>query len=227
VGVAGKTVGAWRWWGCGMVKRIVPFAVVSFVLLAASGAVCQDERRSLPDAPAVQGATQTQKVNIFAEEERLPLKFGGMGAPARGIRQGEFVFADKAFSNQKEPDAILRKYLYPSPMRPQPGYRSESSSLMGRATYAASRTLVSRDYSGKARLNTSYLLRTLTSVAKDAASTPYWRRSVGEPFSDFGSMVGNDAGMNLWHEFGPSIEQLLKNHTPKFVSRIEERVGRK
>jgi hypothetical protein len=30
--------------------------------------------------------------------------------------------------------------------------------------------------------------------------------------------------MNLWHEFGPAIEQLMKNHTPRFVSRIEERI---
>jgi len=98
-------------------------------------------------------------------------------------------------------------------------------SLMGRATYAASRPLITRDYSGKSKLNTSYLLRTLTAVARDTASTPYWKRSRAEPFSDFGSTIGNDAGMNLWHEFGPGVEQLLKSHTPKFVSRIEERIG--
>jgi hypothetical protein len=82
-----------------------------------------------------------------------------------------------------------------------------------------------RDVSGRAKLNTSYLLRTLTSVAKDTASTPYWRRSLGAPFGDFGSTVGSDAGMNLWHEFGPSIEQLMKSHALKFVSRIEERIN--
>jgi hypothetical protein len=87
--------------------------------------------------------------------------------------------------------------------------------------------VVRRDETGKARLNTSYLLRTLTSVAKDAASTPYWRRHLADPFSDFGSTVGNDAGMNLWHEFAPGIEHLAKNHTPAFVSRIEERIGHK
>jgi hypothetical protein len=62
----------------------------------------------------------------------------------------------------------------------------------------------------------------LTSVAKDTASTPYWRRRVGEPFSDFGSTIGNDVGMNVLHEFEPAIKQLLKNHTPKFVTAIEE-----
>ncbi len=98
---------------------------------------------------------------------------------------------------------------------------------MGRATYAASRTVVVKDATGKARLNTSYLLRTLTSVAKDAASTPYWRRHAADPFSDYGSTVGNDVGMNLWREFAPGIEHLTKNHTPEFVSRIEERIVHK
>jgi hypothetical protein len=84
---------------------------------------------------------------------------------------------------------------------------------------------VTRDDSGKGRLNTSYLLRALASAAADTASHPYWRRSIGQPFSDFGSTVGNDAGMNLWQEFRPEIEQIMKSHTPRFVSRIEARVG--
>jgi hypothetical protein len=28
--------------------------------------------------------------------------------------------------------------------------------------------------------------------------------------------------MNVLHEFEPAIKQLLKNHTPKFVTAIEE-----
>jgi hypothetical protein len=100
-------------------------------------------------------------------------------------------------------------------------------SLMGRATFAASRTVITRDPSGKGKLNTSYFLGVLTSALAHTAYRPYWRRSVGAPFSDFGSTVGNDAGMNLWHEFGPGIQQMMKSHTPKFVERIEESVGRR
>jgi len=98
---------------------------------------------------------------------------------------------------------------------------------MGRATYAGSRIFVRRDEFGKSRLNTSYLLRALTSMAAATAARPYWRRSLGEPFGDFGSTVGNEAGMNLWHEFRPGIEQLLKSHTPRFVSVIKERMAQK
>ena len=201
-----------------MVKRIAAVGVVSFVLLAACEAVCQNVRHSLPDAPSVRAATQEQNFNVFIEQARLPLKYGTM-------RQSGFATSYKAAFNQKESNPIFVKFLYPSMLKQQPGYSSSGSSLMGRTTYATSRIFVMRDGSGKSRMNTSYLLRALTSVAADTASRPYWRRSFAEPFSDFGSTVGNDTGMNLWHEFGPGIKQLMKSHTPKFVSKIEERIG--
>jgi hypothetical protein len=90
------------------------------------------------------------------------------------------------------------------------------------AAEIAAATLITRDDFGKATLNTSYLLRMLTSVAKDTASTPYWRRRFADPVSDLGSTIGNDVGMNVLHEFEPGIENLLKNHTPKFVTAMEE-----
>jgi len=208
-----------------MVKRIPSIEVVSSVLLAVCWAVCQDARQSLPDAPSVQAATEKRNFNKFTEEARSALSFGSIGRNADVTRQLLFADPDKAVPSRKDPDAIFRKYLYPTQQKQASGYRTSSrNSLMGRATSAASRTLIARDDSGKARLNTAYLLHTLTVVAKDAASTPYWRRSPAGPFSDFGSSVGNDAGSNLWREFRPGIQQLMKSHTPRFVFRIEERV---
>jgi hypothetical protein len=207
-----------------MLKRIA--TIVSFVLLAAYAAVCQDARQSLPDAPSVKAATQEPDLHGYIEGAGSPVKVGAMGGITGAIRQGGFTALDWAAFSQKDPNTIFAKYLYPSSTNRQSAYRSlRSASVMGRATYAASSPLIMRDVSGRAKLNTSYLLRTLTSVAKDTASTPYWRRSLGAPFGDFGSTVGSDAGMNLWHEFGPSIEQLMKSHALKFVSRIEERIN--
>ena len=95
---------------------------------------------------------------------------------------------------------------------------------MGRATDAASRILVTRDQSGRPRLNTSYFLRVATSVAAHSASRTYRARSGTAPLGDFGSTVGNDAGMNLLHEFGPAVRKMATGHLPEFVSRIEERI---
>ena len=170
-----------------------------------------------------------QKSNVFFEEARSALKFGAMGGRVTLMRQDGFAAPEKAASRQRESNNVLKQYLNSSVLlNQQSSYHSSSSnSLMGRATYAGSRIFVRRDEFGKTRLNTLYLLRTLGSMAAATASRPSWRRSLGEPFGDFGSTVGNDAGINLWHEFRPGIEQLMKSHTPKFVSRIKDRIDHK
>ena len=212
-----------------MAKPIVTsVGIVSLMLLAACGAVCQTPKPPLPDAPSVQVSTDTQKSTAFVEQERS-LKLGMVDGNRGVVRQGALaIFSERTISSPKESKTIFDKYLSAPSAKRLPGYHSTSDgSLMGRATYAASRIFVTRDESGKGRLNTSYLLRTLTSVAATTASRPYWRRSPTGSVSDFGSTVGNDAGMNVWHEFRPGIEQLMKSHTPRFVSRIEERIGQK
>lgn len=211
-----------------MVKRIAPFGVASCVLLAAFGAVCQSLRQSFPDAPSAQDVTPTQKSNLFAEEARSASKFGATGNLSL-MRQSGFAAPGKAVSSERESNNALKQYLNSSVLlKQQLGYHSSSSnSLMGRATYAGSRIFVRRDEFGKTRLNTLYLLRALGSMAAATASRPSWRRSLGGPFGDFGSTVGNDAGMNLWREFRPGIEHLMKSHAPRFVSKIQERIDQK
>jgi hypothetical protein len=211
-----------------MVKRIAPVGVVTFILVAACGALCQNARQSLPDAPSKQITTQERSFNVLILGPSSSSKFRAMGIDAVLMRLGGFSAFNEAVSSQSDSNAILGKYLQPPAPMEQSGYHTWiSESLMGRAKYAASRIFVTRDDSGKVRMNTSYLLRALSSVAAATASRPYWRRPLEAPFSDFGSTVGNDVGMNLWHEFGPGIQQLMKSHTPKFVSKVEERVGHK
>ncbi len=213
--------------GPDMTKRIASFGVASCVLLAAFGAVSQTLHQASPDGPCAECNSST-KSNLFTEEARSSPRFSTMGGKAGLMRQGRFAAPAKALSSQRESSNVLKQYLNSSVLRQQSGYRSSSSlSLMGRATYAGSRIFVTRDAFGKSRFNTSYLLRALGSMAAATASRPYWRRSVGEPFGDFGSTVGNEAGMNLWHEFRPGIEQLMKSHTPRFVSTIKERIDHK
>jgi hypothetical protein len=210
----------------GVVNRIAPVAVVSFVLVAVCAAVCQNADQSLPDAPSKQIAPQEQNFNEFILEARSRSKLGALGIDPALMRRGGFAAFNEPVFNQTDSNTIIVRYFEPPPPK-QSYHTSSSGSMIGRATYAASRIFFTRDDSGKGRLNTSYLLRTLTSVAASTASRPYWRRPLGAPFSDFGSTVGNDAGMNLWHEFGPGIQQLMKSHAPKFISRIEERVSQK
>ncbi|MFZ0816630.1 MAG: hypothetical protein WAM78_13980 [Candidatus Sulfotelmatobacter sp.] len=211
-----------------MVKRFALVEVVSFALLVVCTAACQNRLRPLPDAPSVQSSSQTQDLNVFFDLWRSPLISRGMPDYEAVESQRDFGTGYEALSHQKQSRTIFDKYLLPSSHKQQMhDYSLINRSLMGRATHAATRIIITRDETGRARLNATYLLRAATSVAADTASTPYWKRSVGEPFSDFGSTVGGDAGMNVWHEVGPGLQHLMKSHAPKFVSRIEEHIVRR
>ena len=224
-----------------MVKRTAPIRVVSLILLAACGALGQKRPsadllqglqfegsnspevqrpemgtwRSLPDAPSViQPPRRAERFPTFVNETGSPLTLGAVGV-STGVIRGT-ILGHVTPGSQPRLTA-----LYPQNLRYRP---STSSSFMGRATYAASRIFIARDRSGKGRLNTSYFLGVLTSVASDTAYRPSWARSTSATFNNFGSTIGSDVGMNAFHEFGPGIRQMLQDHTPKFVSRIETRI---
>lgn len=226
--------------GLVMVK-LVPIRAITFVLLAGCGALCQEreERRVwdvLPDAPST--SAQAERPRNASDEASSPVALA-VDADGAQMRESEresgglsarteLKAVYKGQPVQKEPDDFFGKYLYPSLLRRNLSYHpSTSSGFMGRAAYAASRIFITRDDTGRGRLNTSYFLAVLSSALVHTAYRPYWNRPVSTPFSDFGSTMGNDAGMNVLHEFAPGIQQLMKNHAPRFVSRIEERVSRK
>lgn len=189
---------------------------------------------SLPDAPSAVGATQTGR---FGVKGYSPLKvgWGGVNAGFMGGTGLEHVaplpprlaLVYEAVPAQKESGAFFRRYLEPSLSKRDLRYQASSmNGWMGRATDAASRIFVTRDESGRQRLNGSYFLGVLASVAVHRASRPYWARSNSMPLGDFGSTFGNDAGMNLMHEFGPGLRQAVTGHMPGFVFKIEERMIR-
>jgi hypothetical protein len=232
----------WESHSAGQIKTaMVPLRIISFLLLAACGALCQQGRDkragSLPDAPSLRASAQAETLRTVAGVAGSTLLLGAVGAnsgvtreskPANVTRatQPRFSLLYPVEPIQNESGDFLGRYLYPSLLKRNLNYHpSSSGSWMGRATYAASRIFVTRDDSGRGRLNTSYFLGVLSLAAMHTAYRPYWRRGNSESFSDFGSTIGNDAGMNLFHEFGPGLQQLMKSHAPKFVSRIEERLG--
>ena len=187
---------------------------------------------SLPDAPSVELPTQAEKFHAFVKSARSP--FGAAGVNA-GVMRGtnlqhtgprlrpSFIPSYEMVFTQKESGTFLNRYLYSSLLKRNPRYHpSTSGSFMGRASYAASRILITRDDSGKGRLNTSYFLGVLTSVAIHTARRPYWAQSASTTFNNFGATIGNDAGINLFHEFRPGILHMVKGLAPTFVFRSGE-----
>jgi hypothetical protein len=188
---------------------------------------------SLPDAPSsVQPPAQAERFYPFVRESGT-LGAVGIASAMRGTELGQVTPGPQpsltghyqvAFI-QKQSSTFLGKYLDPSSLKQNARYyASTSDSFVGRASYAVSRIFVTRDDSGKGRLNTRYFLGMLTSVAIHTAYRPYRTRSTSDTFNNFGSTIGSDAGMNVFHEFGPGIRQMVKGFTPKFVSRLGERI---
>jgi hypothetical protein len=200
--------------------------------------VRQQEMRTwklLPDAPSVPPPTQAEKFQRFVDGPRSLSILRAVGFDAGMARATElggvpsgphpsFAAPYRAASVKKKSSTFFGKYLYPSFLKQKLRYHpSTSSSFVGRAAYAASRIFVTRDESGKGKVNSSYFLGVLTSVAVHAAYRPYWARSSSATFNNFGLTIGSDAGMNFLHEFEPGMRQMVKDHAPRFVSKIEER----
>lgn len=225
-----------------MVKLNAPIRVGSFLLWAACGVFSQNppatdlllgsespnapemqrqEMRALPDAPEPVGPpTQAARFLGFVDEVGSPLRLGAGAQPS-----SLSLFQSARVQNESAAGAFLDKYLHsPSPKHDQPQSLSTGGSFVSRTCYSASRVFFTRDDSGKARLNTSYFLEVLTSAAIHTASRPYWARSTSATFDDFGSSIGGDAGINVFHEFEPGIRQIVRGHIPRFVSRIQLRL---
>jgi hypothetical protein len=182
---------------------------------------------SLPDAPSpVQSATQT---GISGQDASSPLTAGALNTGA--IRQAEvgavapggplsFTATHPPLDTQKESGNFWGKYLYSPPLKQDTPYDSAASAsggLMGRVSYAASRIILTRDASGKDRLNTTFFLRAFTAVAMHAASRTYGVQTAASTFNNFGVSIGGDAGMHVYNEFRPDIRHIMKGVNSKFT----------
>jgi hypothetical protein len=201
-----------------------PIRIVSFLLLATCASFSQrpdtlGAESPLPDAPSVQIPAQERP---FLGHDVNPGEFNAVHFDY--LRDLNYDAAGEQ-PGTTESKNFFAKYLSPSASSLAHNasfHGSASDTFIGRATYAASSIVLTHDDNGKSQLNTSYLLRVLTSAVAHSAYRPYWKRHISQPFSDFGSTVGNDAGMNVFHEFEPGILQMVKTHEPRFVSNIEE-----
>jgi hypothetical protein len=202
------------------------FAVLG--LLATCMAVGQErgERRGtnyLPDAPS---AVRSKSETVFRTAMQQSWNSTALAANPAFIVSVATAASYKLDASDEQVSNFLAREL--TAARTSQNFKSvESGGLLGRAISAASSTFITRTPSGQARLNTSYFLGVLTTAVIHTAYRPYWNRPVSTPFSNFGSTVGNDAGVNLLHEFAPGLQQLMKSHTPRFVSRIEADLGHK
>ena len=213
--------------------RLVLIRATVFLCSSACSVLAQQIRQnpswnSLPDAPSANVS------RMLVDETHLSLVSGGVGTGEVEmglVNGGQIALTSFDSLNKQDParedsNDPIERYLYSKLRKRNPSYHSSmSGSFIGRASYAASSIFVTQDESGRSKLNTSYFVGVLSSAFVHTAYRPYWRRSVSEPFSDFGSNIGSDAGMNFLHEFGPGIEHMMKSHAPRLISKIEQSIS--
>lgn len=218
--------------------------IVALVLLTTCAALCESPKvqtstNTIPDTPSV----QNESAQAVATIRRFQQVFDRLRLPAwkqsnEAMSAEHTARFDAGHFDWQQPtpndsqNYWVERLFAPAPGQSNSNHASEGKSLIHRATYAAGSALLTRDDAGTGRLNTSYLLRVLAVTAAHSAATrssytTYLRRQSSWPAGDFGSTIGNDAGMNVFHEFKPGILQLLKSHEPRFVYAIEDRIGNK
>jgi hypothetical protein len=127
----------------------------------------------------------------------------GQGAEGYGKRYGA-DFAD-GLSN-----AIFAKGVFPSLLRQDPRYfRRGEGSFWGRATYAASRVLVTRQDSGRNFFNFSEVFGNAASAGSSLTYYPDSERTAGDFAVRAGVQFGFDAGFDVLKEFYPDITRKL------------------
>ena len=220
-------------------KGTAPIRVISFFLLAACGALCQNtpsaDKASQPDGP-ISSAAQRPETRSWQSLPDAPVPVQPpvqSGAVAlQEIEPDNLTPPPQTSSaapyqmrfSQDQPNDSFKKYLDFQLPKPDPSYApSASSNFLGRATYAASSTFLTHSASGRPRLNTAYFLGMLALAAVHTAYRPYWQRTGSAVAGDFGLTIGSSAGINVFHEFEPAIRSKARSITPKFIYELKER----
>ncbi len=165
--------------------------------------------------------TNHQKLNVFLKRTYSPLTFlstafdagiaqaasdhpaYGQGGQGYGKRYGA-AFADN------ESGVFFQSYLLPTIFHQDPRYyRRPELPVSRRAAYAATRTMITRNDSGRTVLNVSYLAGGLISTSIANTYYPYNERGIDDTMVRWSGGILTDSGLLVLHEFWPDISRRL------------------
>jgi hypothetical protein len=209
-----------------MVTRARATAIALILLLGTSCAQTQIKRplTALPDAPSSHLSTLNDNFRWLGNALDFPIAADVTKSNPEGpalITALRFNPFDQDAVARNQFASFLNKYLYSVPFKTAAYRSSTNGNLLSRSTDAASQLIMTHNDSGDRVLNVRYLIAALTSAAADTARQPSWAQSTSGTFSDFGSNLGSDAGMNVFRQFQPGIRKMLDSHSPGFVRRLE------
>jgi hypothetical protein len=124
-----------------------------------------------------------------------------------------------------ESRAFFGNFLFPVLLHQDPRYfPKRSGTVLGRAWYATTRVLVTRNDNGSESFNYSEVLGAGFSKALSNAYYPDHYRGGWDTTANFLGALQGDATSNLLREFWPDIRNIVHKHAPKRFQALAERM---
>lgn len=135
---------------------------------------------------------------------------------------GEQYGAGLADTESRE---FFGNFLFPTLLKQDPRYfPKRRGRMIGRAWYAATRVVVTRNDSGRESFNYSEVLGVAFTKALSNAYYPERDRGGMDTFYNILGTVQSDATSNLIIEFWPDMMKIVHKHTPKSLQGLEQRL---
>jgi len=189
-----------------------------------------------PDAPSHSTLSSSDKLDPFRRTSATDLFLGvtfdagqaqltndwpgyGQGMEGFGKRWGALMV-------DREARSFLGSFLLPTLLHQDPRYfrMGADQPLLHRIGYALSRVVVARKDDGSNTFNSSLLLSTLLVKSLTNAYYPQRERGFSPTMNRFGGSLLGSAQSSLLQEFLPDIVGILREHAPKNLKRLEEKL---
>lgn len=116
-------------------------------------------------------------------------------------------------------------FLFPTLLKQDPRYfPKRRGGIAGRAWYAVTRVVVTRNDSGRNTFNSSEILGVAFSKALCNAYYPDRHRGAWDTGANILGTFQSDATSNLLREFWPEIRKIVHKHTPRRFQSLENRL---
>lgn len=124
-----------------------------------------------------------------------------------------------------ESQQFFGNFLFPTLLRQDPRYfPKRRGRAIGRAWYAVTRVMVTRNDSGREMFNYSEVLGVAFTKALSNAYYPERNRGGSATFYNILGTVQSDATSDLVREFWPDMMRIVHKHTPKSLQALEQRL---
>jgi hypothetical protein len=161
-------------------------------------------------------ATAAFEAGIAQMSDQWP-EYGG-GMQGWGKRYGA-TLADT------ESRRFIQTYLFATLFHQDPRYfPSTSTSLIGRAWYAATRVVITRGDNGGSQFNISEMLGALSTSALQNSYYPQHYRTVDGTISRFTGALSSDATSAILREFTPDLKRMFNKHCPRKIKILESKL---